>query len=976
MPTGLEIGSVSIKMVKLGTDGEATAVRYLRHEGDFERLLKSDLLTDLDGGAVVVTGSAAKTLLNFPYHAESECLETAIGHLGLNPDILLTLGGENFTLYTLKDGGIRDIYSSPKCAAGGGEFLFQQFNRMGLSPEEGIAASLTGQKVPLAARCSVYCKSDATHKLNKGECTPADICRSLNEDLANKVVNLIDTAHWPNRRVLIAGGLALNAPFLESLRALMTESEIMVCPESHVLEAWGAALKASTTPLTSTGGISPFRKSVWRKPGPGPLRDGLDSLDFRVRATESRMIKNGGEYILGVDAGSTTTKAVLFDPNDGSVGASVYLRTHGNPLAATQQCLSRLLQFIGPAKIKVIQAAVTGSGRELVALHLDNCLVFNEILAQGRAASDEFPNIDTVFEIGGQDSKFISFDNGIAVNYAMNDGCSAGTGSFLEESVLVDMGIPLEQIAEHAFSGENPVSFGERCAAFINTDLRNAMRRGASPEDVVAGLIYSIVQNYLVKVVGQSALGDVIVFQGGVALNRAVGAAFALLTGKKIVVPRYPEIMGCVGSALMALDRLRAGHVEKREIRLEDFLESAAGEEAEFGCPSCENACMIRRIIVREKVYPFGGLCSKYENVRLRRDAKQGKDLVAVRNRMMFEEYGAREVPDHRGTVGIPMALSTFEWFPFFAGFFNSLGYRVVTSDEITRHDLRTKATICYPAEVAHANVRDLLRRGVDHVFVPYAMGDALDWVPATGPPSTWEGRLGEGWTDAIFCQMARGVPGLLKISVEEEDAKKLLTPMISLAARMWNGTLAQLAGLAPQLGVKEADIRRAAEEALVRYRKFREALAACREMTAGLGNTPTVILAGNPYVVCSSRINLALPRKITSRGYNVVPADLLPAAGNPPIKRNMWMAAQMIENAIAYTREHPNCHLCFVKCFGCSLGGMLEHRFHQLTSGQTYCHLEIDSHTAHAGFDTRIGAFIDILEQNNAPKFTGGRTR
>jgi predicted CoA-substrate-specific enzyme activase len=875
----------------------------------------------------------------------------------------------------VKDGEIRDIHSSPKCAAGGGEFLFQQFSRMGLSPEEGIAAGLTGRIVPLAARCSVYCKSDATHKLNKGECTPADICRSLIGDLADKVVNLIDTVQWPTRRVLIAGGLALNAPFLESLRALMTETEIVVLPESHVLEAWGAALKAATTSLKTNPKTDPFRHTAWSKRGLVPLRKGLGSLDFRARTSAPPVIEAGKEYILGVDAGSTTTKAVLFDASEGSVGARVYLRTHGNPLAATQLCLSELLDVIGPARVKVVQAAVTGSGRELVAVHLNNCLVFNEILAHGRAAADEFPDIETVFEIGGQDSKFITFEKGVAVNYAMNDGCSAGTGSFLEESVLVDMGIPLERIAEYALKGENPVSFGERCAAFINTDLRNALRRGASAEDVVAGLIYSIAQNYLVKVAGQATFSNVIVFQGGVALNKAVGAAFAVLTGKRVVVPRYPEIMGCVGSALMVKDRLDAGLIEKREIHLEDLINSKSGEGEDFSCPSCENACSIRRLVVGDRVFPFGGLCSKYENIRLHRKRTEGRDLVAVRNRLMFEEYGPDEITPHRGTVGIPMALSTFEWFPFFARFFNTLGFRVVTSDEILRHDLRTKATVCYPAEVAHANVRDLLRRGVDHVFVPYAMGDELEWAPATEPPLTWEGRLGKGWIDGFFCQMARGVPGLLKISLEEADVGKLLMPMVSLASRMWSATLSQLQALAPQLGVKEAAVRQAAEQALVHYRKYRWALAAYRASLAELVSSPSVILAGHPYVVCSNRVNLALPRKIISRGYNMIPADMLPPAGNPPIQRNMWLATQKIENAIAYTKTHPNCHLCFVSCFGCTPNGMLEHRFRLLTSGQTYCRLEIDSHTAHAGFDTRIGAFLDILEQS-CPNSIGGPTR
>jgi predicted nucleotide-binding protein (sugar kinase/HSP70/actin superfamily) len=408
---------------------------------------------------------------------------------------------------------------------------------------------------------------------------------------------------------------------------------------------------------------------------------------------------------------------------------------------------------------------------------------------------------------------------------------------------------------------------------------------------------------------------------------------------------------------------------------LEDFLQREIKDKAEFRCVSCGNSCQIRQIEIKEKTYPFGGLCSKFENARLSRDSIEGRDYVAVRNKLMFEDYGAEEIAGCRGTVGIPMALSTFDWFPFFSKFFNSLGYQVVTSDEIARHDLRTKAPICYPGEVAHANVRDLLRRGVDYVFLPYAMGDELPWTPTTSPPMTWEDKMGKGWIDGYLCHMARGVPGLIKISIEGDEAKKLLTPKVSISSRMWKGTLTQLTLLAQQLGVNESDIRKAATLALTHYRQFRRALAqAGHDMIRELGNKPTVILAGHPYIVCSNRINLALPRKIISRGYNVVPVDMLPSVGDPPIRRNLWRATQMIENAITFANKNDNYNLCFISCFYCSVDAMLEHRFRQLASKQTYCRLELDSHTAHAGFDTRIGAFIDILEQERSPKSAGGR--
>ncbi|GAJ14325.1 unnamed protein product, partial [marine sediment metagenome] len=258
-----------------------------------------------------------------------------------------------------------------------------------------------------------------------------------------------------------------------------------------------------------------------------PLNQASHLLDFRVVDKSDVKIIEGEKYILGIDAGSTTTKAVLFNVKDKSIGAEVYLRTLGNPILATKQCIEQLIVQKEDKKIEIIQCAVTGSAREMVSVYLDNCLTFNEILAHARGASEEVPNVDTVFEIGGQDSKFISFHGGIPVDYAMNEGCSAGTGSFLEESASVDMGIPVTEIASIAKKSDGPISFGERCAAFINTDLRNALQQGASRENVVAGLVYSIADNYISRIVGPRHLGETILFLGGVALNEAVGLAMA-----------------------------------------------------------------------------------------------------------------------------------------------------------------------------------------------------------------------------------------------------------------------------------------------------------------------------------------------------------------------------------------------------------------------------------------------------------------
>ncbi|MDO8786003.1 MAG: acyl-CoA dehydratase activase, partial [Syntrophales bacterium] len=656
---GLEIGAVSVKWV--GKDDGAPVVKILRHEGNPQGKVLEIIDRHLaEGNArVVVTGLTAKALFDLPYRTETECLEAALFSLRIKPDILLSLGGETFTVYPMKNGEVKNIISSSKCAAGTGEFIVQQFHRMGFSLEDGLRAVGAGELVPLATRCSVHCKTDVTHKLNKGECTPSDIARSLIYDLAKKIYRMIELTNWPADLIVMSGGLSLNEPFIEALRGLLPHSRLIIPRESPYLEAFGACLYACEL---SEGAVVPARAGNWlRITKPvfetlRPLREAEALLDYRVLPdTEPRLIE-GDSYILGVDVGSTTTKAVLLNLSDLSIGASCYLRTHGNPIQATKECLRELIKQVGNKDIAIIQAGITGSGREIVSVFLDNCLSFNEILAHARAAAHEAPGIDTVFEIGGQDAKFIHFLKGVPVDYAMNEGCSAGTGSFLEESALRDMGVDVEEISGITSRSAHPVAFGERCAAFISTDLRNALQQGTDREDVIAGLVYSIADNYISRVVGTRHVGDAILFQGGVALNRAVALALAARTSRQVVVPHHPEFMGAIGAAMMVRDRLNREDAEVKPHTLEEFVSGSMEVKGTFRCPACENRCEIKKIALRDRIYPFGGLCSRYElRRRTGKETKEGRDLVAVRNALMFGEFGPKQLADPRGTIGLPM---------------------------------------------------------------------------------------------------------------------------------------------------------------------------------------------------------------------------------------------------------------------------------------------------------------------------------
>lgn len=874
-----------------------------------------------------------------------------------HPDILLSLGGESFTVYTIQSGFIKNIITSSKCAAGTGEFIVQQFGRMGFSLQEGLDSCEKGSPVKLATRCSVHCKSDATHKLNKGECSPQDIARSLVDDLAAKVVKMIELARWPFETILITGGLSLNQPFLDDLNGLLSDSKIVTVPQSPYFEAYGASLLAAeVVPIKGEHPPLHVQESTSAFDRLPPILQAESLLDYRVETGDDSVPspKPDSSYILGLDAGSTTTKAVLFEVETGTIAASCYLRTEGNPVEATRQCILNLRAQLGAQKINIIQSAATGSGREVVSVYLNGSPAFNEILAHARAAVEEVPDVDTVFEIGGQDSKFISLLSGLPVDYVMNEGCSAGTGSFLEESAATDMNVHFKEISQRALLGEHPIAFGERCAAFINTDLRNALQQGARHDDVLAGLAYAIADNYISRIVGSRSLGKTIFFQGGVALNKAVAMAIASRTGKNVVVPPRPELMGSIGAALMVKDLIDRGKIEEIAFTLERTRVSKTPRPPDmetldsFTCKSCDNFCEIKKIRVRDKIYPFGGLCSKYWLERsAKKNARNGRDLIALRNEIMFSDYRFNS-PDHsKGTIGVPMSMSSYELFPFLTTLITELGFEPLMSKPSRIGNNKTLAPICYPGEIAHGAVYDLLEQNADFVLVP-------DLVAL---------KTNNGFPQSFMCTTTSTLSGIVK-SAFENQSDKILSPLIGLSEDLLGATGREIIQMAQLLGVGKSRALAAFEKALATQHRFAQTLAeklgsALKE----LDGEPTVVLAGRPYTVMPKEVNIAIPRKITSRGFHVIPMDALVPTERSSHPRNCWYYTQQLMNAVGHIKRSDNLYLCLISCFSCGPDAVIFHEVSKELEGRPFCYLEIDSHTAHAGIETRIEAFLEIIK-------------
>jgi predicted CoA-substrate-specific enzyme activase len=612
-------------------------------------------------------------------------------------------------------------------------------------------------------------------------------------------------------------------------------------------------------------------------------------------------------------------------------------------------------------------AATTGSARELVGAYLGTEQVFNEISAQAAGATHFDAEVDTIFEIGGQDAKYIHLRNGVPIDYAMNNACSAGTGSFLEESALGDLGIAVADIADIALAAPAPVQFKATCAAFINSDIRLAQQEGHSRENIVAGLVYAIAANYLTKVKGQRPVGKKVFLQGGVALNRALGNAFAHYVGRPVVIPPHPELLGALGVALLALDRTK---MPAAPAATEKNLETAATPDtamellnlaapemklvSRFTCRACKLYCSIDRFEVAGRRFPFGGRCSLYENVWKRKSrTAAAADLVEQRAGLLFG--GAPDKPNGgRPRIGLPRALTTHSLHPLYAAFFDGLGVDLVLSEVDSRGELKSNSGFCFPAQIAHGAVLDLARRGLDLVFLPHV----------TRMPQAGECR------DSYLCPITQAGPYFIAKAFPEI---RFLSPVLDFT----HGYAASPALV--ELAVRDLGTPRLiAEQAwAAAVRAQTEAEDALRQLgqtalaQAVAEGKPAILLAGHSYNAFTPEASQSVGKKLSSMGVPVIPADCLAPVGKGPTS---WHFANQILNATALAREHPNLFLLCVSNFSCTIDAFTQAMLSSELGSKPYLIVEIDAHTADAGVQTRLEAFLDIIRNHQAGEMT--RTR
>ncbi|HOT22840.1 MAG TPA: acyl-CoA dehydratase activase [Thermoleophilia bacterium] len=921
---------------------------------------------------VRVTGSGARLIaeaLGAPFENEFKAIARGLSSLHPEAQTIFEMGGETSKFIRLDashagaPGGISDYQTNGDCAAGTGSFMDQQASRLLYEIEDvGDIVLGAGKAASIAGRCSVFAKSDMIHAQQKGY-EPPEVLRGLCDAVVRNFRGTIAKGKVVAPPVAFIGGVAANKGAVQALReAFGLEDGGLFVPEFHFsMGAIGAALLEAAAgeegPLVA--GLEPAALPAAEFPVAEPLSmEKVLLLRDTVKPYEWPADGRPVDVFMGIDIGSVSTNFVVMD-EAGEVIKEIYTTTDARPVEVVNAGLAEIRDEIGD-RIVLRGVGTTGSGRELIGELTGADTVTDEITAHktgadfiGRRIGKQ---VDTIFEIGGQDSKFISLQDGIVVDFAMNEACAAGTGSFLEEQAE-KLGIDIKgEFARMALSSPAPIRLGERCTVFMERDVMAYQQRGARREDLVAGLAFSIAYNYLNRLVRERKIGECIFFQGGTAYNDAVAAAFSHILDKQIIVPPYNGVIGALGMALLARERIqRTGATTT--FRGWD-LEQVDYKVVDFVCKGCSNECDVRQFTIEgEKTY-WGDKCSD----RYRKPAKVDKqpvieDLIALREELLLEPYHeARErVGDDAPTVGIPRSMYTFERLPYWATFFAELGARPVLSPETDKTirevgvDLSV-AEPCFPIRVAHGHVDWLLREGVDHVFLPNQINEETEFPQFNSHACPWGQTL-------PF--VVRAAPRI------EEHRDKLLSPLVRF--RQSQEELARdLRETGARLGADERRVRAALDAAARAQDAFRAALLEAGERAlATLDETGElgIVLVGRPYNMYDKGVNMDIPRKLRKfYGVNVVPLDFLPIKGidiNDIVPNMYWNYGRKILQAARFVRDHPRLHLIYMTNFKCGPDSYVKH-YVRAASGKPYLTLQFDEHQNDAGAMTRCEAYLD----------------
>jgi predicted CoA-substrate-specific enzyme activase len=1006
---------------------------YLFHHGNIFKRLKENL-EQLDLSQVCQVAYNQKSSDFFTAGVsvnEQVALIEGVHYQQQNVGSMLTIGGETFGLILFDEKNQYQKYiSNSSCAAGTGGFLDQQAERLGLSGSaelSQLADSFQGEPPKIATRCAVFAKTDLIHCQQQGHsiaAISAGLCKGLAHNIADTLIKGISL----RQPVVVVGGVSQNPKVVQYLSEIIGYRAVI--PEHAVLTgAIGCALIAqsreqehatrfSTTTLLKqqTQDKHHFFAPLSSKLSMFP--DFADHTHYVSHNVEVDLYniplkKRRISAYLGIDVGSTSTKAVVMEATKSEhILVGLYTRTMGQPIKATQALLRILREIEEKSELHFEFRGVgtTGSGRQFIQKVVNADIAIDEITAHARAAYALNPEVDTIIEIGGQDSKFTVMRNGQVTFSAMNYVCAAGTGSFLEEQAK-RLNVPLNEYAKRAIGTSSPLT-SDRCTVFMERDLNHYLSQGYSKEELLAAALHSIRDNYLAKVAHLNKIGNVICFQGATAKNKALVAAFEQKLQKPIAVSKYCHLTGALGVCLL----LKEKHVAKTHFRGIEFYKESPKVSEEI-CDLCRNHCKLKRIYLADQSVMWGFMCGRDESSKRRISTNQsGFDLLGSRRRIfnpsrkiaaesagqsdkisqsLIEDLKQLDIEpsveklrnrlelnllnlrhklfaiapeetqwmkdEKKITIGLPNALYMLEFLPFWKLFFRKLGYKVRTSS--SKAPLMEKgkeiagAEFCAPISYWHGHVHDL-NLGSDYLFLPHMLEEG-------------------GIEDARFyCYYSNYAVALLQNTKMMNLENKCISPIIDFSKPAIHNVRQIYESLPPELKSIQtpSQIQEAYLQAWRWFAAQKTQLAEIFQQQSKQSDDISVVLLGRPYLILDPVLNKNIPQKFNEFGVKTFFQDMLPQTGieeDRPAKEfidwNHWKYGADILQAAEYLGKTRRLYPVFLSAFKCSPDSFVLGYFKEIMDSyqKPYLILQIDEHGSDVGYGTRVEAAIETFRNH-----------
>ncbi|MFR9277846.1 MAG: acyl-CoA dehydratase activase-related protein, partial [Peptoniphilus senegalensis] len=827
---------------------------------------------------------------------------------------------------------------------------------------------------PIASRCGVFAKTDVQALINQGA-SKSDIAISVFQSVVNQTISNLACGRPIRGNVAFLGGPLhflpmLKERFVETLN--LSEDEIISPENSQIFVALGAALSSfDSKPISFVELFNRVNKSADINIKESDVMPPLFTSDeeviaFRERHKTKSLKKMDlktyeGPIYLGIDSGSTTSKLVaISDKND--LLYSFYGSNKGNPLDIAIENLKEIYKEKND-KAYFAGCGTTGYGEEFLkaALNLD----FGEVetIAHFTAAKYFDPEVDFILDIGGQDMKSMKIRNGVIESILLNEACSAGCGSFLE-TFAHSVNMSAEEFAKEATLSRKPVDLGSRCTVFMNSNVKQAQKEGASVPDISAGLAYSVIRNAIQKVIkirDPKELGEHIVVQGGTFLSDAVLRAFENLTGVDVTRPDIAGLMGALGMALISKEKSTG----KSNLISEEELEKFEYKSISTNCRQCTNNCALSvNVFPNGKRYITGNRCEKGAG-RLRNKEDELPNMFRYKYERVFDYKSLPEREAKRGLVGIPRVLNIYENYPFWHTFFTELGYSVVLSSKSSREiyengiETITSETACYPAKISHGHIEDLIEKGLDFIFYPAVF---------------YEEKQFEKADNTLNCPVVAGYSEVIKNNVDAiiDGKVKFMNPFISFDDRKkLEKRLSDVFDFIPKDEVKKAV--RAAYEEQDRYRLdvLNEGNRILEEVTKK--NQRAIVLSGRPYHI-DPEINHGIPELITSLGLAVISEDGI--ARNVEIDSRLrvldqWNYHSRLYRAAKFVGEHENLELVQLNSFGCGIDAVTTDQVQHILESynKIYTALKIDEVSNLGAVKIRIRSLIEAAEKREFEK-------